>query len=310
MLRTIFFGTPEFALPSLERVAAEHEVLAVITQPDRPKGRGCRLTPPPVKELSLRLGLPVLQMENVNTDEAFRAIAAYRPDVIVVVAFGQLLRQRLLTLPPKGCINVHASLLPELRGAAPIHRAIIEGRTVTGVTTIFMDAGMDTGDIILQKSLGIGPDETAGELHDRLKVLGAELLGETLALVAQGKVAPIPQDSSRATYAPLLTRDIERINWQEPAQNVHNLVRGLNPWPGAYSGHKGRILKIWRTKLGDQRQDSLVPGRITAITGSGFVVETGAGTLEILEVQPECRHTMSAREYASGYCLNPGEILL
>lgn len=300
-LKTVFMGTPDFAVPCLDRLLSEgHQVLAVVTQPDRPKGRGRKLTPSPVKEAALAHGLPVLQPEKVKDPEFIARLAALKPDIIVVVAFGQFLPAALLDLPPLGCINVHASLLPRYRGAAPIHRAIIDGETATGVTTMYMDAGMDTGDMILKAEIPISPAETTGELHDRLKVLGARVLAETLAAIAAGEAPRTPQDNGAATYAPLLTRDIERIDWQQPAKAIHNLVRGLDPWPGAYCRHGGKLLKVWRCEVVPVAGGGK-PGQIIAAGPAGIVVAAGEGAVRLTEVQPENRRRMDAGEYMRGY---------
>jgi methionyl-tRNA formyltransferase len=303
-------GTPDFAVPCLDRLAAEgYQIAAVVTQPDRPKGRGQKLTPSPVKECALRYGLPVLQPERIRQPEFIAELAALAPDVIVVVAFGQFLPQVLLEVPPLGCINVHASLLPKYRGAAPIHWAVINGEATSGVTTMYMDRGMDTGDMILKAEVAIASDESSGELHDRLKIIGAELLALTLKLAAAGEAPRTGQDDALATYAPLLSRETERIDWYKPAQAVHNLVRGLNPWPGAYCRHRDKQLKIWRTDFRPTQAAAQLPGRVMAVNGESVVVATAAGAVELREVQPENRRRMAAGEYARGYDLNVGEVL-
>ncbi len=309
-LRVIFMGTPDFAVPCLDRLVAEnHDVLAVVTQPDRPKGRGQKLAFSPVKQAALAYGLKVWQPETVK-DIAFQnELSDLQPDVIVVVAFGQFLPQNLLNLPPLGCINVHASLLPKYRGAAPIHWAIINGEQITGVTTMYMDAGMDSGDMILKTETTIAPNETTGELHDKLKMMGADLLAETLKMIVEDIAPRTPQDHDIATYASLLTRKIEGVDWTKPATAIHNLVRGLNPWPGAYCRSQNRILKIWQTKIYDTEATINQPGRIIAFNNNGILVETGIGILALCEVQPESKRRLSAQEYARGYNLNVGDIL-
>lgn len=308
-LRVVYMGTPDFAVPCLDRLVAEaYEIAAVVTQPDRPKGRGQKLAASPVKEAALNYGLPVLQPEKIKEAGFIEQLVTLKPDVIVVVAFGQFLPKVLLELPPIGCINVHASLLPKYRGAAPIHWSVINGEQVTGVTTMFMDVGMDTGDMILKAQVPILPDETTGELHDKLKSLGADVLADTLAQLAAGTATRTPQEHSEATYAPLLTRGIERVDWNKPAQAVHNMVRGLNPWPGAYCLHNDKPLKVWRTEL--WRGTSVgQPGQIIRLGEDGMVVATGSGGLEVKEVQPESKRRMGAGEYIRGYGLNVGEIL-
>ena len=310
-LRIVFMGTPDFAVPCLDRLVAErHEVAAVVTQPDRPKGRGQKLAASPVKEAAVGHGLAVLQPESIKTPEFYAAMAALKPDVAVVVAFGQFLPKALLALPPLGCINVHASLLPKYRGAAPIHWAVMNGETLTGVTTMYMDTGMHTGDMIIKAQTPIGPDETTGEVHDRLKALGAETLARTLTLAAAGQAPRTPQDGAAATYAPLLTRAVERIDWDKPARAVHNLVRGLSPWPGAYCRHGDKLLKVWRSELVPTATAGGQPGRVIAADDDGAVVVAGTGAVRLTEVQPENRRRMGMGEYVRGYGLPVGEILL
>jgi methionyl-tRNA formyltransferase len=307
-LRVVFMGTPDFAVPCLDRLVADgHEVAAVVTQPDRPKGRGQKLAPSPVKEAAAGYGLPVLQPEKIRAADFQAAMAALAPEVIVVVAFGQFLPKALLELPRLGCVNVHASLLPRYRGAAPIHWAVMNGETTTGVTTMYMDIGMDTGDMILTAEVAIGPDDTTGEVHDRLKALGAEVLSDTLARLADGTAPRTPQDGAAATYAPLLTRAVERIDWTRPAAAVHNQVRGLSPWPGAYCLHAGRTFKVWRSELAAPASGGGQPGRVVAADDAGAVVLTGTGAVRLTEVQPENRRRMGMGEYIRGYGLTVGE---
>jgi methionyl-tRNA formyltransferase len=308
-LRVVFMGTPDFAVPCLDRlVAYGHEVAAVITQPDRPKGRGHKLAASPVKEAAMGYGLTVLQPEKIRTPEFLAALTELAPTVIVVVAFGQFLPKAMLDLPRLGCINVHASLLPRYRGAAPIHWAVMNGETVTGVTTMHMDTGMDTGDMILKAEIAVGPNDTTGEVHDALKGLGAAVLSDTLAQLAAGTAPRTPQDGAAATYAPLLTRAVERIDWSRPAAEVHNKVRGLSPWPGAYCLHGGRTLKVWRCELANG-VDGGQPGRVLAADGSGAVIAAGEGAVRLTEVQPENRRRMGMDEFIRGYGLAAGETL-
>ena len=307
--RIVFMGTPDFAVPCLKAiVAAGYEVCGVVSQPDRPKGRGRKLCPSPVKEAALALGLPVVTVERVK-DPAFLAqLQEWSPDVAVVVAFGQILPESVLQAPRFGCINVHASLLPKYRGAAPIHRVLINGEKQTGVTTMQMDRGMDTGDMLLTETVDILPDMTMGELHDFLSERGATLIVKTLEQVFAGSAHPVPQDPTGATYAPMLDRALERIDWKLPAQQIHNLVRGLNPWPGAYCICDNLTLKVWKTRV-VPFSGSLLPGRVNALTPTGLLVETGQDLIELNEVQPECKRRMGARDCACGYCLTPGAIL-
>ena len=304
MLRVVYMGTPDFAVPCLEAILqAGHTVQAVVTQPDRPKGRGKKLCASPVKQAALNSNLTVLQPGKVKDPAFLQQLQELAPDIIVVVAYGQLLPKSILELPRFGCVNVHASLLPYYRGAAPIHWAIIKGESKTGVTTMHMDIGMDTGDIILAESVPIGPDDTTGLLQDKLKLAGASLLIKTLALIESGQAPRIPQDHIAATYAPLLTREIERIDWSMSAEAIHNRIRGLSPWPGAYCLFQGRPLKLHRSRIVALQGMNQQPGKIKALTPEGIVVDTGNGSIELLELQPECRQRMNARDCANGYCL-------
>lgn len=320
-LRIVFMGTPDFACPSLAALAeAGHQVVAAVCQPDKPAGRGGRLVPPPVKVLAQARGIPVLQPRRVRHPEAVAQIRALAPDLIVTAAFGQLLSGELLAVPRLGAINVHASLLPRWRGAAPIHRAVMAGDRETGVTIMWMDEGLDTGDMLLWRAVPIGPDDTTGDLHDRLAALGAELVVEAVRLIAAGQAPRIPQDHSRATYAAKLTRADEWIAWQEPAEQVKNRVRGLNPWPGAYTTLRdGTVLKVWRVQVVPV---PAVPGAPTApgvgaapgtilgvIKGQGPVVACGQGAVVLLEVQPAGRRRMDGMAFAAGYRPQPGEVL-
>lgn len=308
-VRVVFMGTPEFAVPCLEMLIQEkYDIIAVVTQPDRPKGRGQKLVASPVKEFALKHGLQVLQPEKIKTIEFEDQLAVLNPDVIIVVAFGQILSKRILDIPVLGCINVHASLLPKLRGAAPIHWSIIKGETTTGVTTMYMDVGLDTGDMILKSELPISDNAITGEIHDQLKLVGASVLKETLMMIVQQKAPRIPQNHQDATYAPLLTKMIEKINWERSAVEIHNLIRGLNPWPGAYCCYQDRVLKIWRSRIHDADIVTTRPGRVVRVTAEGILVETGIGVIEILEVQPESKRRMLAKDCACGYCINTGEI--
>jgi len=309
-LRVIFMGTPDFAVPCLDKLVEEkYNVVAVVSQPDRPKGRGQKLAQSPVKEAALAYGLPVLQPEKVRESEFQEELVLLKPDLIVVVAFGQLLPKVLLDLPPLGCINVHASLLPYYRGAAPIHWAVMQGEEVTGVTTMYMDIGMDTGDMILKAEVPIGKEDTTGVLHDRLKEEGAALLSDTIKLIVAKQGKGTPQDHDKATYASMLRREIEVIDWQKSAESIHNLVRGLNPWPGSYCTYQDKPLKTWQTKVCDKNEGTTTPGKVSKITGDGFVVETGQGTIELLEVQPANKRRMNAKDFVCGYGITIGDIL-
>ena len=298
-LKIVFMGTPDFAVPCLKTLNENYEVIAVITQPDRPKGRGQKLTPSPIKEYALEHNLTVLQPEKIKTSETEEQLKKLAPDLIVVVAFGQILSKAILDIPQLGCINVHASLLPKYRGAAPIHWSIINGETKTGITTIYMDVGLDTGDMILKEEVSISAKMNTGELHDTLMNIGAKTLLQTIKQIAEGSVVRNKQNDAKASYAPLLTKELERINWLLPAQEIYNLVRGLNPWPVAFSIFKGKKLKIWQTKVIDNVTIGEI-GTVLSLTETGFTVQTGKGILEILELQPESKRKMTAKDFVCG----------
>jgi len=309
-LHAIFMGTPDFAVPCLDMMVKEgYHIDAVVTQPDRPKGRGQKLAYSPVKQAALEYNLPVLQPQSIKTDDFYNQISAFQPDVIIVIAFGQFLPKRILDLPSNGCINVHASLLPKYRGSAPIHWAIINGETVSGITTMYMDVGMDTGDMIIKSEIPILPGDTTGSLHDKLQDLGAKVLSETLQQIAAGTAMRTPQNEEEATYAKLLCRNTECIDWHQPAASIHNLVRGLNPWPGAYCTFRNKTLKIWQTRVYDAAAPCSQPGQVIQLTQEGLVLETGKGTIELLEVQPESKRRMKASDFVCGYCMTKGNML-
>lgn len=305
-MRLLFFGTPEFAVPSLQILLDRgEEVAAVVCQPDRPAGRGQRLTPPPVKVLAESAGVPVLQPEKLRTPEALAGLRAYAPDLIVVAAYGKILSADLLRLPPRGCINVHASLLPRYRGAAPIQWAILRGETVTGVTIMQMDEGMDTGAMLLQRSLAIGNDETYGELQERLARLGAEALSEALDALARGDLAATPQDHAGATMAPKIEKEQGRIEWSRPAEETARQVRAFNPWPSAFTSANGQPLKIHRATAAAGDGSAAV---VVAIHPE-LVVACGEGVLRLAEVQPGGKQRMSGAAFARGARLAPGDRL-
>lgn len=297
-------GTPAFAVPSLEAAAAKHDVALVVTQPDRPAGRGKKLTPPPVKETALALGLDVYQPEKIRDDAAWDRLVALAPDVIVVVGYGQFIPKRILDLPPHGCVNVHSSLLPKYRGAAPANWAIARGETVSGVSTMRLVPKMDAGDVLLQREVEIGPEETAAELNERLAPLGAGLLLETLASLEAGTITPQVQDEDAVTFAPLMKREDGLIDWTASAREIHNRMRGFDPWPGAYTARDGRRLHLRKARISDRGGD---PGRV-AIDGGRLWIGTGDGSLEALEVQPEGKKRMSVSDFVRGYRPQPGEV--
>jgi len=302
-MRIIFMGTPDFAVPSLKSLhAAGHELALVVTQPDRPAGRGRKLRPSPVKTTALELGLEIAQPESVNTDEFVDRLRGMAPDLFVVVAFGQILKQKLLDIPPLGSINVHGSLLPDYRGVAPINWAIVAGEKETGVTTMYMARTVDTGAIILKRSTPIGPEETAGELYDRLSELGGELIVETVDLIARGDAPRLEQRTPRAGYARKLTRADGTIDWTLPAHGVHDHIRGMTPWPGATTRFSGRMLLVTRSRVASSGEASApaAPGTIISLDG-GIEIAVGDGSVLLTEVKPEGKRAMAADEFARGY---------
>ena len=298
--RVIFMGTPDFAVPCLARLVEISDVVAVVTQPDRPKGRGQKLLPPPVKAFAQEHGIAVYQPVRVKAPDFVDVLRGLAPDLIVVVAFGQILSKEILSLPPLGCINVHASLLPRYRGAAPMQWAIMRGEKETGVTTMFMDEGLDTGDMLVRETLPITQAMTAAELHDAMMKLGADVLEKTLFSLSEGTLKRTPQDDALSTYAPLLDKEVGRIDWKKSAQEIHDLVRGLNSWPGAYTMLEGQKFKIWRTRLAEGTAE---PGEIVSVTKQGLLVGTGEGMLEILELQAPSKKKMAAGDYVRGHGL-------
>jgi methionyl-tRNA formyltransferase len=307
-MRLVFLGTPAFAVPTLEAVVeAGPEVLAVVTQPDRPRGRGQSSAAPPVKEAALRLGLAVHQPERVRRPEAVEFLRGLTADCMVVVGYGQIIPQSVIDLAPLGIINVHGSLLPRYRGAGPIQWAILNGETRTGVTTMRIDAGLDTGDMLLKAETEIGPDENAIELGGRLAVMGARLLVETLAGLAAGTIVAEKQDAAQATWAPLLKKQDGLIDWTRDAAAVHNQVRGLQPWPGAYTTFLGQSLHIWKSRVEHAAPPS-VPGT-TRRVAHALLVACGSGSLELLEVQMEGRKRLPAADFANGQRLADNEVL-
>ncbi len=301
-MRIVFMGTPDFAVPCLQRLLEDgHEVPAVFTQPDKPVGRHAVLTPPPVKQLALSRGIPVYQPTKMRDGTAAALLRELAPDCLVVVAYGRILPQEILDVPPRGCVNIHGSLLPRYRGAAPIQWSVIRGETVTGVTSMFMDAGMDTGDIIDTLTTPIGENETAGELFERLAPLGARLLSTTLAAIADGTVTRRPQNDAEATMAPMLEKAMGRLDLTRPARELHNQVRGMNPWPGAFCTAGGKTLKIHETRVA---AGSGAPG--TLLCADPVTVACGEGALQLVTVQPEGKPRMAAEAWLRGARLPQG----
>jgi len=306
-MKLVFMGTPDFAVPSLEILArSSHEIIAVVTAPDKPRGRGRKVRPTPVKQRALELGLHVLQPETLRDAEFQAELSSMHPDVIVVVAF-RILPREVFTIPSRGSFNLHASLLPKYRGAAPINWALIKGEKETGVTTFFLEEKVDTGNIILQKRVPVPPDMTAGELHDVLMRVGAEAVMETVDMISAGTVALQPQDASRATPAPKIFRETCRIDWTLPAGELHDFIRGLSPYPGAWTTLDSREMKILRSKrVEEPPQVALGPGVLAVVGKETLLCGTGSGTLEILELKAPGSRMMTAGEYLRGHPLAPG----
>lgn len=302
-MNVIFMGTAPLGIPTLRALAQKHTVLAVFTQPDRPAGRGLVLTPPPIKHVALELGLPVYQPERINRE--VELIKTLNPDVIVIVAFGQFLSTRLLAIPKFGCINLHASLLPKYRGAAPIQWAIINDEKETGLTTFLLNEEMDAGDILLQEKVSISDEDTAGTLHDKLAELGPDLVLRTLDGLEKGTLTPRPQDRSHATFAPKIESTMGQIEWSQPARKIFNLIRGLNPSPGAYTFWEGQRLKLFSSRVVSS-SGSVVPGQVTEISMAGPVVQCGQDALELTEVQPAGKRRMSGKDFVNGYKVRIG----
>lgn len=307
-MRVLFFGTAEFALPSLHALMAsgQHTLVSVVTQPDKPQGRGYQLTPSPVKRAAEHYGLPVLQPRRVRSPQFLETARTLQPDVFALAAFGQIIPQALLDLPPYGPINVHGSLLPAYRGAAPIQHAILNGETETGVTTMWMDATLDTGDILLKRVVPIAPDDTTGTLTPKMAEAGAELLLETLARLAKGDCPRIPQDSSLATFAPPILPEDSRIRWEESAHRTYSRIRALAPRPGTYTLFADKRLKLWQAEARAE-SSSEAPGTVRAVSKEGVVVQAGTGTLLLLEVQAENSRRMPAADWARGVRLMSGQ---
>mgnify|MGYP000393475376 FL=1 len=311
-MRIVFMGTPDFAVGSLQALceSGKHEILAVVTQPDRPKGRGNKLLQTPVKEYALEQGLTVYQPQKVKTPEFVELLHELQPELIVVAAFGQFLSKEILELPKYGCINVHASLLPKYRGAAPIQYAIIKGEKESGVTIMQMDIGMDTGAMLDKVVVPIEENTTMGELHDALREQGAALLLQVIDKIAAGTAVAEPQDNEQATYATLLDRSMEHIDWSKTAQEVHNLIRGFNPAPSTFTKlPNGKSLKIWGSKMTDKNSAAAAAGTVIETGKHSFFVACGEGVLEITEVQPESKKRMPAQVFLNGRGVQEGDLL-
>lgn len=311
-MKIVFMGTPEFALPSLKAIVKEkHQIVGVVTQPDRPKGRGKHLSPPPIKEWAIKQGFTIYQPEKARNTDFIEQLKILSPDLIVTAAYGQILPKEILDIPPLGCINVHASLLPKYRGASPIHQALIDGQSETGITIMYMDVGMDTGDIILQRKLSILPHDNCGSLHDRLAELGAIALGEALNLFQKGKPEGIPQQHEDATYCQKVDKDMGAIDWGMSVEKIQNLVRGLTPWPGAYTYIEGRRIKVWDIEEWKHcKKDEYTPGQVViADPREGLVVAVGNGFVRLVNVQGPGGRPMDDMAYLRGNPLVAGTML-
>ena len=309
-MRVIFMGTPDFSVGTLEAlIAAGHDVCLAVTQPDKPKGRGKEMQFPPVKKMAIKHGIPVYQPRKIREPECVETFRKYNADVMVVIAFGQILPGTILEMTPYGCINVHASLLPKYRGAAPIQWSIIEGEAVTGVTTMQMDEGLDTGDMIMKKEVPIAEDETGESLHDKLAEAGAALCVETLKALKDKTAAFEKQGESPTAYAKMLTKEMGNIDWSRSAVQIERLVRGLNSWPSAYTHWDGKVMKIWRAKAEADPAEAGQPGTVTEVDKDSFAVQTGDGVLRVYEVQIPGKKRMDTGAFLRGYTMEPGTSL-
>lgn len=299
-MRVVFMGTPDFAVPSLKVLIEEgFDVVSVITQPDKPKGRGKKMSMPPVKEEALKHGIEVHQPKRVKSEEFVAILKDINPDVIIVVAFGQILSKEILDIPKFGCINVHGSLLPQYRGAAPINWVVINGEKTTGITTMYMDEGLDTGDMILKAKLDIGDDETAGHLYDRMCMLGGEVLRDTLKLLKEDNLKREKQDDSKSSYAPIMNKSLGNIKWDDKCENIFNLIRGTNPWPSSFTKYNGDTMKIWSSKVLNSTSDKPA-GSIVDVTEDGIEVSTGTTNLLIKEIQMPGKKRIQVKDYIRG----------
>lgn len=307
-MRIIFMGTPDFSVGTLEAlVEAGHEVCLVVTQPDKPKGRGKEMQYTPVKEAALKHGIEVYQPRRIREAECVEKLRQYNADIMVVVAFGQIIPKEILEMVPYGCVNVHASLLPKYRGAAPIQWSIIDGEAVTGVTTMQMDEGLDTGDMLLKTEVPITAEETGESLHDKLAKAGAALCVETLAKLQEGSIVPEKQGESPTAYAKMLDKKLGNIDWTKSAVEIERLVRGLNSWPSAYTYWNKKVVKIWKASVTDENSNEQV-GTVVKVEKDGFYVQTGNGLLKVLELQIPGKKRMDAGAFLRGYTIEPGEV--
>ncbi|MCR4850780.1 MAG: methionyl-tRNA formyltransferase [Lachnospiraceae bacterium] len=308
-MKIVFMGTPDFAVCSLEQlIKAGHEITCVVTQPDRAKGRGRELAFCPVKECALKHGLPVFSPVKIKDPEAVAELKKYEADIFVVAAFGQILSEEILNMPKYGCVNIHASLLPHLRGAAPIQWSILNGDSETGVSIQQMEKGLDTGDVLLSRAIPIEDTDTGSSLFDKLMILGGELIVELLPMIEQGTAKRVRQDEDKATYASKITKEMGHIDWSKDAAHIERYVRGLNSWPSAYTYIDGKMLKIWGAKISGDDTDA-VPGTVTKITPDKITIQTGGGCIDITEVQLEGKKRMSTEQFLRGFKIKEGLVL-
>ncbi|MCQ1528063.1 methionyl-tRNA formyltransferase [Lutispora saccharofermentans] len=303
-MRIVFMGTPDFAVPSLKALYDKgYDICSVVAQPDRPKGRGNKLAAPPVKAAALEMGLEVHQPQKIKSPEFVKFLTDIKPDIIIVVAFGQILSKEILDIPAFGCINVHASLLPKLRGAAPINWSIINGDEATGITTMYMDIGLDTGDMLARKEVRIGKDTNAKELHDELSIVGAEVLLKTIDDILSGCSIRTKQNHEEATYAPILTKDMGKIDWSWDCKKIYDLIRGTYPWPGAFSYYDDKMFKIYASKPVDAERLNTAWGKIVEVNKDSIVISCGKGFLSISEIQFENQKRMKVEDYLRGHSI-------
>ncbi len=308
-MQIIFMGTPDFSVGTFEAlIEAGHEIVLAVTQPDKPKGRGEKVQYPPVKEAALKRQIPVFQPKRVRAPECIEELRKYDADIMVVIAFGQILPKEILEMTPYGCVNVHASLLPKYRGAAPIQWAVINGERVSGVTTMQMDEGLDTGDMLMKTEIVLDEKETGGSLHDKLAGAGAELCVQTLEALKDGTVVREPQQESTTEYARMLDKGMGRIDWSKDAKSIECLIRGLNPWPSAYTEWNGKTMKIWEADVADI-DEGREPGTVIRVEKDGFCVQTGSGSLKVRSLQIPGKKRMDAGAFLRGYQVDAGTVL-
>lgn len=309
-MKVVFMGTPDFAVPSLEMLIEKHEVVAVVTQPDKPKGRGKKMVYPIIKEKALEHNIKVLQPNKVREEEFIEVLKELNADIIVVVAYGQILPESILNMPKYGCINVHGSLLPKYRGAAPIQWSVINGEKKTGVTTMYMAKGLDSGDMLLKGEMDILEDDTFGSLRDRMSLVGAKVLEETLEKIQSGSVERIEQNHNEATYAPMIEKETGHINWEKGSDEIINLIKGMDPQPGAFCIYKDEVLKVWKAVKAEDKYESAKIGEIVDINKKGFIVKTNDGALLITEIQAKGGKRMTTDAYMRGHEIEKGSVLI